>query len=110
MRAFVALTAWAMKRKIQIVGGNAMSLMQCRECRKPISSSAKMCPSCGYVIRQTTAFDWTWGRITLLVLVLVIAGAAAGLWYSSQSDKKLKEQERAAQRGIDEINAIIDSP
>jgi Domain of unknown function (DUF4352) len=55
-----------------------MSLKTCKECGKPVNTSAASCPHCGHVLRRNRGCLTISGRGALVVVGLVVLGAMIG--------------------------------
>jgi RNA polymerase subunit RPABC4/transcription elongation factor Spt4 len=49
-----------------------MALVKCKECKKEVSSSAKLCPHCGIKNPSTTAKDYILGAIGIIVIIFAV--------------------------------------
>jgi len=54
-----------------------MPLIDCPECKKPISDSASSCPSCGYPVAGHGRKQGSW-VVTTVALVLAVVGIIFG--------------------------------
>ena len=67
-----------------------MAMIECSECKKEISSTAKACPSCGAKAPRSGLSWWAWipiAAICLFALVMVIGSQ------SPQADEKFMARE-----------------
>jgi len=56
-----------------------MSLIDCPECSKSISSTAESCPSCGYQLTKRSSGDNSTRKVVLIVAIcLGVFGAIVG--------------------------------
>ncbi|MCX9105894.1 DUF4875 domain-containing protein [Aeromonas veronii] len=72
-----------------------MALVKCKECKKEVSNSAKVCPHCGIKNPAVTAKDYILGVIGLIVIVFVIKSCTG-------SDEKPTES-KAASSKVEEV-------
>lgn len=65
-----------------------MALVQCKECKAQISSSAKSCPQCGAKVKRTTMFTKVVGGFFALVI-------AVAIFQNIGADQRRAEQAKA---------------
>ncbi|MGL6245680.1 hypothetical protein [Pseudomonas sp.] len=75
-----------------------MALISCHECKKEISSEAKVCPNCGAEPRQKFKI----GRTILLIMVVIVIGKCATMPDKSEKQAAMSPEERAAQQKAEE--------
>lgn len=66
-----------------------MALVKCKECKKEVSSSAKVCPHCGIKNPAVTAKDYIFGLIGVVIIFFVIKSCTGD---DSKSTKKVEEK------------------
>jgi uncharacterized paraquat-inducible protein A len=66
-----------------------MALVNCHECKKPVSDSARVCPNCGAPVRATQQRILKWNltvfAIGMVLIILVGIGGCLAMKKVSQS-------------------------
>lgn len=75
-----------------------MALTKCKECKKEVSTSAKLCPHCGVKNPDPNGF---------IKLILGFAGISLVVWYITSGDSK-KKNENAAEPATTHTKVIYE--
>jgi hypothetical protein len=51
-----------------------MAMIECRECKKPVSDEAATCPSCGVKVRDTIFWPWVFLAVCLVLSAMMLYG------------------------------------
>lgn len=72
-----------------------MALTKCKECKKEVSNSAKVCPHCGIKNPGVTFFHQLLGIILIMVILAVIVSSCSGEENTESSSQELSIQENS---------------
>ncbi|WP_405120714.1 hypothetical protein [Pseudomonas leptonychotis] len=78
-----------------------MAIKNCRECRKPISTQAKACPSCGAPAPKQTSAAGQFVAVTLAIgFVVVVANIVVTGFISEREEKRKAADNAIIERGL----------
>lgn len=66
-----------------------MSMINCKECGKEISSEACTCPHCGAHFHDQAAKDYKWVAILLILLISIIIGSYVGEYIRHKRERDM---------------------